>query len=239
MRVLMVMLILVGPAFAQDAGVDDVLQRARAARDDAAKRGPLRVPDDEAGCFKPKGLTGAACAKGFRLCRETIRQGSCDGYGREDSTLRPEYEGEPAPTSIGVNGFRPGLPFFHEEGPDLEMLIAVSCGLGATLSVSAPVPAGETPAEARQREAAAQRQRDAEATRVKQERARCEAAQRAQFAKERKWQRCELLSLDACAAEAFLSCRGNHGQRGLVRATWSRSSRKPASDTLKLEVLER
>ena len=135
MRALTLMTVLAGLSFAQDAGVDDVLLRAHAARDEAAKRGPLRVPERD-GCFAPKGITGASCAKGFRLCREGISQGSCDGYGRENVTLRPEYEGEPAPTSIGVNGYRPGLPFFHEEGPDVELLIAMSCRAAPVIGVA-------------------------------------------------------------------------------------------------------
>lgn len=223
--------------FSVSAFADDVLVRAEAAKVTARKRGPIPVPDEASNerCFVPKFLEGAKCAEGFKLCRDGEGVGSCDGYGRMTVTLRPEFDGEPEPTGFGVNGARPGLPYSHEEGPSSEVEAAMECSsMGAGYGVISRV--GETPEEAAARREAAHRQFvDSEQKRI----ARCEAEVKKRVARERKWQRCELLTVDACRGEAFLQCTGNTKERGLLRASWTRPKDRPASETLKVQVLRR
>jgi hypothetical protein len=136
------------------------------------------------------------------------------------------------PTGIGNPG---GLPFFEEAGPDLSFersLCAGSGGPGVTLR--AP-DAGD--AEAASIDALNKKNAEAAARAQEKERAACLRRVEAQAKKARKWQRCELLSLDACRREAFLECRGNVGPRGLLRATWSRPKDRPAGETLTVRAV--
>ncbi len=214
-------------------GADDAPARGEAARALAAKQGAIPVPVDEAArCFVPQRMTGERCAAGFRLCREAASQGSCSGYEEETVTLRVEYEGEPEPTSLGPNGARPGMPVSVEAGYSLEFE-AMQCqtstfGFGV---VSRP---GATPEERAADQARAHASAKQQHDKVV---AQCVAEARVRLAKTRRWQRCTLLSVDACRREAFLDCRGNTGQRGLVRAWWSRPADVPASQTMKVHVL--
>lgn len=229
MRALLVVTVLSLPAFA-----DDVASRAEAAKQAAGKRGAIPVVEAEAGrgCFVPKFLDGEKCAEGLRLCVEWEGQGSCDGYSRTTTTLRVEYENEPPPRVYGAFGARPGMPYAYEAGYSVELEIAMSCDVGSGVAVvtrAGLTPEAQAAEEARAKAEAKKRQEEA--------RARCEKAARARVEKDREWQRCELLAVDACRREAFLRCRGNALQRGLVRASWSRPKDAPASETLKVQVL--
>lgn len=218
---------------------DEVLARAQAAQAQAKARGPLRVPTGENApeCFVPKNLDGASCAKGLRLCRVAMGTGSCDGWSSDSVALVVEYEGEPAATQLGVNGDRGGMPFFEEAGPDLEyerlQCGAVAMGGGGRLGVRADASDEQKAA------VEALNRKNAEAVERENEKAKAACLRRAEAEakRQRKWQRCELLSLDACRREAFLECRGNVGQRGLLRATWSRPKDRPANETLTVRAV--
>lgn len=229
MRALVLLCVLAWPAWAQNA-----LERGRAARK-AFSKNPISVPGEEVDCFVPERLTGASCAKGFQLCFDGASQGSCDGYGRETVTLRPEYENEPAPTGVGMNGERPGMPLRIEAGYSLDLVTSMACDSLASGSSVQTFP-GQTP---EQRAAAEKKAREEHEKFMASEREKCRAREKAKLDKDRVWQRCVLLTIDACRREAFLECKGNTGQRGLVRASWALPRDTPASDTLKLEVLER
>lgn len=217
---------------------DGVLERAQAAQAQAKARGPLRVPTGEGApeCFVPKHLDGAACAKGLQLCRAAMSSGSCDGWSNETISLLVRYEGEPDATQLGVNGDQGGMPFFEEAGPDLEFE-RMQCGAvaigGGRLGVRADASEEQKAAiEALNRKNAEAAERENE-----QAKAACLRRADAEVKRQRKWQRCELLSVDACRREAFLQCRGNVGQRGLLRATWSRPKDRPANETLTVRAV--
>lgn len=226
MRLALLLTVLSVSAFA-----DDVLERGKAAQVTAKKRGAIPVPDDESTerCFVPKFLDGAACAEGFRLCVDGASQGSCSGYGFSTRTLRPEFDGEPSSTGSLI-----GIPYSHDEGPSAEVEASMECsGVGAGFAVMKV--AGESPEQTAARRAAAQKEfEDSEQKRI----AKCEADVKKRVEKQRKWQTCELLSVDACRGEAFLQCKGNAKERGLIRASWTRPKDKPASETLKIRALK-
>ncbi len=229
MRALLLLCLLALPAWGQTA-----LERGRAARKAFAKN-PVPVPKEELNCFVPARMTGAACAAGFQLCFEGFAQGSCDGYGSEELKLRPEYEGEPEPTGLGPNGVRPGLPFRIEAGYAVDFVASMACD-NVIMGYGVPTIAGQTP---EQRAEAEKKAREEFQKMSRIEREKCVAKEKAKVDKDRVWQRCALLSVDACRREAFLECKGNTGARGLVRAAWGKPGDKPASETLKIEVLER
>lgn len=210
---------------------DDALSRGAAAR----SLTPIPVPVDEANrCFVPQRMSGQRCAEGFRLCRDVMGHGSCDGYGQETVTLRVEYEGEPEPTSSGPNGLRPGMPLSFEAGYSLE-LESMSCHASMRVYgvMMRPGATLEERAVAEERARLAAKKENDEVV------AKCVEEARVRLAKNRRWQRCTLLSVDACRREAFLDCKGNSGERGLVRASWSRPGDAPASETMKIKVLSR
>lgn len=220
MRFVLVLAVLSGAAFAQDA-----LSKAK-------KRGPIPVPAAESGreCFVPKFLEGEKCAEGFQLCVETEGVGSCSGYGRTTKTLHVEYADEPTGTKPSV-----GMPYSHEAGYDEEVELSMTCR-ASQIGFGVALPSGLSD-EARAAEKARLEAKAEKAAAL--EVARCEKEARARLARERKWQRCELLSVDACRREAFLQCKGNTDKRGLIRASWSQPKDKPASETVKLQVLSR
>jgi hypothetical protein len=229
LRAFLLLGVLALPAWGQNA-----LERGRAARKAFAKN-PIPIPKEERDCFVPERMSGASCAAGFQLCFEGIAQASCDGYGRETLTLRPEYEGEHAPNGFGVNGARPGMPLRFEAGYEPDFVASMACDM-VSLGYGVLTTPGQTP---EQRERAEKRARE-EAEKLQAiEHEKCMTREKAKVDKDRLWQRCVLLSVDACRREAFLECKGNTQQRGLVRASWSQPKDKPASETLKIEVLER
>lgn len=217
---------------------DGVLERAQAAQAQAKARGPLRVPTGEGApeCFVPKHLDGAACAKGLQLCRVAMSSGSCDGWGHETVSLLVRYEGEPAATMLGVNGDQGGMPFFEEAGPDLEYE-RLQCGAQGFGVGKLAAPANATEEQRAAIEALNQKAVEDAERAMEKERATCVRQAEAEVKRQRKWQRCELLSVDACRREAFLACRGNVGQRGLLRATWSRPKDRPANETLTVRAV--
>lgn len=213
----------------------DVMARAEAAKKAAAKRGPIPVPEEpkpDEQCFVPAHLEGAQCAEGFKLCVEGFAHGMCDGYGSSTSNITVAYDGEPEVTD-GVLGEPTGMPFLHEAGDSVEVGVSMACSIN-TFGVGVVGRVGETPEE----RAAAVAKAEAEAAEwARKEYEKCAARETRRINKERRWQRCQLLSVDACRREAFLSCKGNTGERGLVRASWSRPQDKPANATMKLQVL--
>lgn len=214
----------------------DVWARAEAAKLASARRGPVPVPEEPKGdeaCFVPAHLEGAQCAAGFKLCRDEVGRGMCDGYSVSTVTLRVQYDGEPEATSLGVDGARPGMPYAHEAGDDLELGVSMACAMN-DFGYGVLSRPGET---AEERAAAVERAKAAAIEQHRREYEKCAAREAKRVNAARRWQRCELLSVDACRREAFLSCKGNTGQRGLVRASWGRPKDKPASETMKVQVL--
>lgn len=210
------------------------MERGRAARK-AFVKNPVPVPREEINCFVPQRMTGASCSAGFRLCFDGAGEGSCDGYGRKTVTLRPEYENEAPPTGMGTNGERPGMPLIFEAGYDPGFAASMACD-NIAIGYGVTTFKGQTP---EQRAEAEKKAREEFQKTMAIEREKCVAAERAKVDKDRQWQRCVLLSVDACRREAFLDCKGNSKQRGLVRASWGQPKARPPSETLKIEVLER
>lgn len=220
------------------ARADDPLTRGQQARALAKKRGVIPVPEQD--CFVPQQLTGQSCAEGLRLCVHTAASASCDGYASERRVLFVEYAdeapqlGQPASSVSEL----PGLPLFFEAGADPELESDNACQWTLGVALTSVGVSGDATDEEKAR-AAAEQQRLRERAQREDERRReaCRAEARARVEKERRWHRCELLSVDACRREAFLSCKGNSGVRGLVRATWSRPRDGFALDTVKLQRL--
>ncbi|MGV3620376.1 MAG: hypothetical protein ACO1OB_06150 [Archangium sp.] len=233
MRIVLLLAVFSVTAFGQDVNT-----RGKAAQAAAKKRGPIPVPDDDATeqCFVPKFLEGETCAEGFKLCKSGLGHASCTGYGSSTTTLQPVFEGEPSPPITDVEtGEVAGIPYFHEAGSSVDVEVDTECSLmGSGFGVIRG--AGESDQTYAARREQAQKEFEAgEKVRF----AKCKADVQKRIEKERSWQRCELLSVDACRGEAFLQCTGNVDERGLVRAWWTRSKNKPASETLKVQVLRK
>jgi hypothetical protein len=125
------------------------------------------------------------------------------------------------------------MPYLHEAGFSEELEVDSACR-GAAFGFGVVSRPGATPEE----QAAERARAEADAKKVAlAEQERCAKEVHARIAKERRWQRCEVLAVDACRHEAFLQCTGNELQRGLIRASWQRPKDGPASETLKVQVL--